>query len=137
MKTCPMWGTFSCLPGGRGVEENQPNTTNVPIWGTLVVFGCGCSETRKRVPYGTHFHVWMGCGIRVGRGWGGATLSRCFQTPDRLVSEYFGGKGIGQKNSNASLWPWTPSLQNWNFLTTTNLWPRAEEHGQDSPRLYP
>ncbi len=28
MKTRPMWGTFSCLPGGRGVEENQPNTTN-------------------------------------------------------------------------------------------------------------
>jgi len=91
-----MWGTFSCLPGGRGVEENQPNTTNVPIWGTLVVFGCGCSETRKRVPYGTHFHVWMGCGIRVGRGWGGGEPA----TPPTCPNGHIGGVQV-EKNEPA------------------------------------
>src|SRR6266508_2515485 len=67
-----------CLEGGVGVEDKQPNTTNMPIWihwwcsgcrepaedhqwahmGMLVFWWGGkCSQTRKRIPYRMCFRV--------------------------------------------------------------------------------
>ena len=63
-ETRPIWGHILCLPGGRGGEPAEHHER--AQLGTFVVFWWNkSSQTRKHVPHGTRFRVWLE------GGWGG------------------------------------------------------------------